>query len=137
VPQPDSCGAANSPLFDHLVGASEQRYTDPEVAWVGLTENEAKARGIKYGKGYFPGRRAGRSLSLGCYKGITKVLFDENTHRIIGCAIVWPNAGDLIAEAALAIEMGADAEDIGLIIHPTSTLIVGGFFGSFVEIRMI
>jgi dihydrolipoamide dehydrogenase len=73
---------------------------------VGLTENEA-ARGIKYGKG-------GRSLSLGRYKGITKVLFDENTHWIIGCAIVGPNAGDLIAEAALAIEMAADAEDIGL-----------------------
>jgi pyruvate/2-oxoglutarate dehydrogenase complex dihydrolipoamide dehydrogenase (E3) component len=99
VPQPDSCGAANSSLFDHLVGASEQRrlghnsffdakvipsvaYTDPQVAWVGLTENEAKARGIKYRKG-FPRAASGRSLSLGRDEGITKVLLDENTHGII------------------------------------------------------
>src|SRR5207244_8303524 len=78
-------------------------YTDPEVAWVGLTESEAKAKGIKYGKGVFPWAASGRSLSLGRDEGITKVLFDEEHERIIGCGIVGPSAGDLIAEAALAI----------------------------------
>jgi dihydrolipoyl dehydrogenase len=97
-------------------------YTDPEVAWVGFTENEAKSRGLKYGKGVFPWAASGRSLSLGRDEGITKVLFDEATDRIIGCGIVGPNAGDLIAEAGLAIEMGADAHDIGLTIHPHPTL---------------
>jgi dihydrolipoamide dehydrogenase len=97
-------------------------YTDPEVAWVGLTENEAKAKGIKYGKGVFPWAASGRSLALGRDEGSTKVLFDAATHRIIGCGIVGPNAGDLIAEAALAIEMGADASDIGLTIHAHPTL---------------
>ncbi len=97
-------------------------YTDPEVAWVGLTENEAKAKGVKYGKGVFPWAASGRSLSLGRDEGLTKVLFDETTERIIGCGIVGPNAGDLIAEAALAIEMGADAADIGATIHPHPTL---------------
>src|SRR4051812_38385354 len=97
-------------------------YTDPEVAWAGLTENECKAKGIKYGKGAFPWAASGRSLSLGRDEGLTKVLFDEATHRIIGCGIVGPNAGDLIAEAALAIEMGADAADIGMTIHPQPTL---------------
>jgi dihydrolipoamide dehydrogenase len=97
-------------------------YTDPEVAWVGMTENDAKAKGVKYGKGVFPWAASGRSLALGRDEGSTKVLFDEATHRIIGCGIVGPNAGDLIAEAALAIEMGADASDIGLTIHPHPTL---------------
>jgi dihydrolipoamide dehydrogenase len=97
-------------------------YTDPEVAWVGLTENEAKAKGMKYGKGVFPWAASGRSLSLGRDDGITKVLFDETTERIIGCGIVGPNAGDLVAEAGLAIEMDADAHDIGLTIHPHPTL---------------
>jgi dihydrolipoamide dehydrogenase len=97
-------------------------YTDPEVAWVGLTENDAKAQGIGYGKGVFPWAASGRSLSLGRDEGITKVLFEEGSKRIIGCGIVGPNAGDLIAEAALAIEMGADAHDIGLTIHPHPTL---------------
>src|SRR3712207_3022843 len=97
-------------------------YTDPEVAWAGLTENECKAKGIKYGKGVFPWAASGRSLSLGRDEGMTKLLFDDATHRVIGCGIVGPNAGDLIAEAALAIEMGADAEDIGLTIHPHPTL---------------
>ncbi|GLS45775.1 dihydrolipoyl dehydrogenase [Methylobacterium brachythecii] len=97
-------------------------YTDPEVAWVGLTENEAKAKGIKVGKGVFPWAASGRSLSLGRDEGITKVLFNEATDRIVGCGIVGPSAGDLIAEAALAIELGADAEDIGLTIHPHPTL---------------
>jgi dihydrolipoamide dehydrogenase len=97
-------------------------YTDPEVAWVGLTENEAKAKGVAYGKGVFPWAASGRSLSLGRDEGVTKILFDEATERIIGCGIVGPNAGDLIAEAALAIEMGADAHDIGLTVHPHPTL---------------
>ncbi|MGL5734579.1 MAG: dihydrolipoyl dehydrogenase [Beijerinckiaceae bacterium] len=97
-------------------------YTDPEVAWVGLTENEAKAKGMKVGKGVVPWAASGRSLSLARDEGITKVLFDESSHRILGAGIVGPNAGDLIAEAALAIEMGADATDIGATIHPHPTL---------------
>ncbi|PVZ05325.1 dihydrolipoyl dehydrogenase [Actinomycetospora cinnamomea] len=97
-------------------------YTDPEVAWVGVTENEAKARGLSYGTGTFPWAASGRSLSLGRSEGSTKVLFDTETDRIIGAGIVGPSAGDLIAEAALAIEMGADAADIGLTIHPHPTL---------------
>jgi dihydrolipoamide dehydrogenase len=97
-------------------------YTDPEVAWVGLTENEARAQGVKYGKGAFPWAASGRSLALGRDEGLTKTLYDEATHRLIGCGIVGPNAGDLIAEATLAIEMGADAEDIGATIHPHPTL---------------
>jgi dihydrolipoamide dehydrogenase len=92
------------------------------VAWVGVTENEAKAAGVKYGKGVFPWAASGRSLSLGRDEGMTKVLFDELTDRIVGAGIVGPNAGDLIAEAALAIEMGSDAADIGLTIHPHPTL---------------
>ena len=95
-------------------------YTDPEVAWAGLTETEAKAKGIKYGKAVFPWAASGRSLSLGRDEGLTKTLWDEGTQRLIGCGIVGPNAGDLISEAALAIEMGAEAEDIGLTIHPAS-----------------
>ena len=97
-------------------------YTDPEVAWAGLTENECKAQGVKYGKGVFPWAASGRSLSLGRDEGLTKLLFDEATHRVIGAGIVGPNAGDLIAEAALAIEMGADAQDVGMTIHPHPTL---------------
>jgi len=97
-------------------------YTDPEVAWVGVTEEEAKAKGIKYGKGNFPWAASGRSLSLGRDEGMTKLLFDDETHRIIGGGIVGTNAGDLIAEVALAIEMGADAVDIGKTIHPHPTL---------------
>ncbi len=97
-------------------------YTDPEVAWVGLTENEAKAKGIKYGKGVFPWAVSGRSLSIGRDEGMTKLLFDEESERVIGCAIVGSNAGDLVAEAALAIEMGCDATDIGHTIHPHPTL---------------
>jgi len=97
-------------------------YTDPEVAWAGITENEARAAGKTYGKGVFPWAASGRSLSLGRSEGITKLLFDEATGRVIGCGIVGPSAGDLIAEAALAIEMGADAADIGLTVHPHPTL---------------
>lgn len=97
-------------------------YTDPEVAWVGLTETEAKAQGIKVGKGSFPWAASGRSLSLGRSEGITKLIFDEEDDRVIGAGIVGPNAGDLIAEVALAIEMGADAVDLGHTIHPHPTL---------------
>jgi dihydrolipoamide dehydrogenase len=97
-------------------------YTDPEVAWVGVTENEARARGLRHGKGVFPWAASGRSLTLGRDEGLTKVLFDSDSERIIGCAIVGPSAGDLITEAALAIEMGADAQDIALTIHPHPTL---------------
>ena len=97
-------------------------YTDPEVAWAGVTENEARAAGVAYGKGVFPWAASGRSLTLGRSEGMTKVLFDEATGRIIGCGITGPSAGDLIAEAVLAIEMGADAADIGLTIHPHPTL---------------
>lgn len=97
-------------------------YTDPEVAWVGLTETEAKEQGVKYGKGVFPWAASGRSLSLGRDEGVTKILYDKETHRIIGAGITGPNAGDLIAEAALAIEMGCEAEDIALTIHPHPTL---------------
>ena len=114
--------AAGLPSFFDAKVIPSVAYTDPEVAWVGVTENEAKAAGVRYGKGVFPWLASGRSLTLGRDEGITKVLFDESTDRIIGCGIVGPNAGDLIAEAAIAIEMGADAADIGLTIHPHPTL---------------
>jgi dihydrolipoamide dehydrogenase len=97
-------------------------FTDPELAWVGVTEEEAKAQGIKHGKATFPWAASGRSLSLGRDEGITKLIFDQETHRIIGGGIVGPNAGDLISEVALAIEMGCNAEDIGKTIHPHPTL---------------
>ena len=97
-------------------------YTDPEIAWVGITETQAKEKNLDYGTGIFPWAASGRSLSLGRNEGITKILFDKETNRIIGAAIVGPNAGDLIAECTLAIEMGCDAEDIGLTIHPHPTL---------------
>lgn len=96
-------------------------YTDPEVALVGLTENEAKKEGIKYKKGVFPWAASGRALSLNRSEGFTKLLFDENG-RVIGGSIVGVNAGDLISEIALAIEMGCDAEDLTLTIHPHPTL---------------
>jgi dihydrolipoamide dehydrogenase len=97
-------------------------YTDPEVAWAGLTETEAQAKNLPYKKGAFPWVASGRSLSLGRDEGFTKVLFDPETHRVLGAGIVGPNAGELIAELVLAIEMGADATDIGLSIHPHPTL---------------
>jgi dihydrolipoamide dehydrogenase len=97
-------------------------YTDPEIAWAGITETEAKAQGVQYGKGVFPWAASGRSLALNRDEGFTKILFDKETRRVIGAGIVGTNAGDLIAEVALAIEMGADATDIGLTIHPHPTL---------------
>jgi dihydrolipoamide dehydrogenase len=97
-------------------------YTDPEVAWVGLTERDAQAKGIAYEKGIFPWAASGRALSLGREEGMTKVLFDPETHRLLGGAIIGTNAGDLISELTLALEMGCDAEDIALTIHPHPTL---------------
>jgi dihydrolipoamide dehydrogenase len=97
-------------------------YTDPEVAWVGLTEDEAKAKGIKVKKGLFPWTASGRAIANGRDEGFTKLLFDEETHRIVGGGIVGTHAGDMIGEVALAIEMGADAVDIGKTIHPHPTL---------------
>ena len=97
-------------------------YTDPEIAWMGLTEDQAKADGIDYEKGVFPWAASGRSLSIGRNEGLTKVLFDKTSHRILGAGIVGPNAGELIAEAVLALEMGADVEDIALTVHPHPTL---------------
>jgi len=97
-------------------------YTDPEIAWVGLTEAEAKKQGIQLGVGKFPHAASGRAVGVGRTEGFTKLLFDEATHRVVGAGIVAPNAGDLIAEVALAIEMGCEAADIGLTIHPHPTL---------------
>jgi dihydrolipoamide dehydrogenase len=97
-------------------------YTDPEVAWVGVTETDAKVKGIEYEKATFPWAASGRSLSLGRDEGMTKLIFDKNTHRVIGGGIVGPNAGDLISEVSLAIETNCDAADIGLTIHPHPTL---------------
>lgn len=97
-------------------------YTDPEISWVGLTETVAKEQGIEYEKAAFPWAASGRSLAQGRDEGFTKLLFDPKTHRVLGGGIVGPNAGELIAEIALAIEMGADAADIGLTIHPHPTL---------------
>jgi len=97
-------------------------YTDPEVAWAGITEEQAKKEGVAYGKGTFPWAASGRSLSLGRSEGMTKVIFEEGTKRVIGVGIVGSNAGDLIAEGVLAIEMGCDAEDLASTIHPHPTL---------------
>jgi dihydrolipoamide dehydrogenase len=97
-------------------------YTDPEIAWVGVTETEAQAKGQKLGKGLFPWMASGRSLALNRDEGFTKLLFDPDTHRVVGGGIVGSHAGELISEVALAIEMGAEAADIGLTIHPHPTL---------------
>jgi dihydrolipoamide dehydrogenase len=97
-------------------------YTDPEIAWTGLSETEAKERGIAYEKGSFPWVASGRSLSLGREEGFTKILFDPDTHRVLGGGIVGTNAGELITEISLAVEGGLDAQDIGLTIHPHPTL---------------
>ena len=113
--------AGKAAYFDARVIPSVA-YTDPEVAGVGSTETEAKAAGVAYGNATFPWAASGRSLTLGRTEGLTKLLFDETTGRLIGCGIVGPNAGDLISEAALAIELGADAADVALTIHPHPTL---------------
>jgi dihydrolipoamide dehydrogenase len=97
-------------------------YTLPEVAWVGLTEDQAKAQGIAVGKAVFPWAASGRAIANGADDGFTKLLFDPETHRVLGGGIVGMNAGDLIGEVCLAVEMGADAVDIGKTIHPHPTL---------------
>ncbi len=113
--------AGQKSFFDARVIPSVA-YTDPEIAWVGLTEDEAKAQGVQIAKAMFPWTASGRALANGRAEGFTKLLFDEQTHRIVGGSIVGTNAGDLIGEIALAIEMGADATDIGRTIHPHPTL---------------
>ena len=107
-------------------------FTDPEIAWVGITEAEAKEKSIPYQKGEFPWAASGKSLALGRNEGRTKIIFDPETKRTIGVGIVGPNAGDLISEGALAIEMGADAEDISLTVHPHPTL--GETFANAAEV---
>jgi len=113
--------AGQKSFFDARVIPSVA-YTDPEIAWVGVTEDEAKAKGIKVEKGLFPWAASGRAIANGRDEGHTKLLFDAATHRIVGGGIVGTHAGDLIGEIALAIEMGADAIDIGRTIHPHPTL---------------
>ena len=113
--------AGHKAAFDARVIPSVA-YTDPEVAWVGVTEDEAKARGMKVKKGLFPWTASGRAIANGRDEGFTKLLFDEESHRIVGGGIVGTHAGDLISEIALAVEMGADAVDIGRTIHPHPTL---------------
>jgi dihydrolipoamide dehydrogenase len=113
--------AGEKAAFDPLAIPSVA-YTDPEIAWAGLTETDAKAKGIAYEKGVFPWAASGRSLSMGRDDGLTKILIDPETKRIIGGAMTGPNAGELLAEIVVAIEMGAVAEDLALSIHPHPTL---------------
>ncbi|MGB5250162.1 MAG: dihydrolipoyl dehydrogenase, partial [Gammaproteobacteria bacterium] len=115
------CAAGHKVAFDARVIPSVA-YTDPEIAWVGLTEDQAKADGVAYAVGKFPWAASGRSLAIGRDEGFTKLLFDPDSKRVLGAGIVGTNAGDLIAEAGLAIEMGCEAADIGLTIHPHPTL---------------
>lgn len=113
--------AGQPALFDPMTIPSVA-YTDPEVAWMGLTETEAKAQGVGYEKAVFPWAASGRALGISREEGLTKLLFDPETKRILGAGIVGVNAGELIGETVLALEMGAEAEDIGLTIHPHPTL---------------
>jgi dihydrolipoamide dehydrogenase len=105
-------------------------YTDPEVAWMGLTETQAKEQGIEFEKAVFPWAASGRALAQGRDEGMTKLLFEKNTQRLLGAGIVGTNAGELISETVLALEMGADAQDIGLTIHPHPTLSETVFFSA-------
>ncbi len=114
--------AAGKPAVFDASAIPNVVYTDPEVAWAGLTEKEAKKMDIAYKTGEFPWAASGKAAILGASEGKTKLLFDSDTERILGIGIVGPGAGDLIAEGALAIEMGADAEDIGLTVHPHPTM---------------
>ena len=109
-------------------------YTDPEVAWTGLTEVEAKKNNVPYEKGEFPWAASGKAQILNASQGKTKILFDPETKQVLGAGIVGPSAGDLICEAALAIEMGSDAEDIGLTVHPHPTL--GETFAAAAEVYL-
>ncbi|MDE2346027.1 MAG: FAD-dependent oxidoreductase, partial [Gammaproteobacteria bacterium] len=114
--------AAGLKVFNDARAIPSVAYTDPEVAWVGLTEKQAGEQDIETAKGIFPWIASGRNLSLGRDDGMTKLLFEPGTRRILGAGIVGTNAGDLIAELALAIEMGSDATDVGLTVHPHPTL---------------
>ncbi len=114
--------AAGKPAVFDASAIPNVVYTDPEVAWAGLTEKEAKKMDIAYKTGEFPWAASGKAAILGGGEGKTKILFDSDTQRILGLGIVGPGAGDLIAEGALAIEMGADAEDISLTVHPHPTM---------------
>jgi dihydrolipoamide dehydrogenase len=105
-------------------------YTDPEVAWMGLTETQAAKDGTPFDKAVFPWAASGRALATGRDEGMTKLLFDPQTKRILGAALVGPNAGELIAETVLALEMGADMSDIALTIHPHPTLSETVFFAA-------
>jgi len=113
--------AGQPSLFDPMT-IPNVAYTDPEVAWMGLTETEAKEKGIEIEKGVFPWAASGRALGIGREEGLTKLVFDAKSKRLLGAGIVGRNAGELIGETVLALEMGADAEDIGLTIHPHPTL---------------
>jgi len=121
--------AGHKVAFDALTVPSVA-YTDPEVAWMGLTETEAKRQGVRYEKASFPWAASGRALSMGRDDGLTKLLYDPDTKSILGAGAVGINAGELIAEATLALEMGADMEDIGLTIHPHPTLSETTFFAA-------
>ena len=113
--------ADHKAAFDALTIPSVA-YTDPEIAWMGLTETQAKAQNVAYDKAVFPWAASGRALATGRSDGMTKVLFDKSTRRILGASMVGINAGELIAETVLALEMGADATDLSLTIHPHPTL---------------
>jgi dihydrolipoamide dehydrogenase len=121
--------AGHRAAFDARTIASVA-YTDPEVAWMGLTETMVKAQGIAVEKAVFPWAASGRARATGREEGITKLLFDKGTRRLLGAGIVGPNAGELISETVLALEMGADADDIGLTIHPHPTLSETIFFAA-------
>ena len=124
--------ACGHPAVMDSIGIPSVVYTNPEVAWVGLTETEAKKNNIPYEKGEFPWAASGKALILKANQGKTKILFDPETKRIIGAGIVGPSAGDLISEACLALEMGSDAEDISLTVHPHPTL--GETFAAAAEV---
>ncbi len=128
--------AGHKVAFDAMTVPSVA-YTDPEVAWMGLTETDAKAGGVPYEKASFPWAASGRALSIGREDGLTKLLYDPETKRILGAGIVGTNAGELLAETVLALEMGADMEDIGLTIHPHPTLSETPYFAAEMAVGSI
>ena len=128
--------AGHKVAFDAMTVPSVA-YTDPEVAWMGLTETDAKARGVPYEKASFPWAASGRALSIGREDGLTKLLYEPQTKRILGAGIVGTNAGELLAETVLALEMGADMEDIGLTIHPHPTLSETPYFAAEMAVGSI
>jgi dihydrolipoamide dehydrogenase len=128
--------AGHKVAFDAMTVPSVA-YTDPEVAWMGLTETDAKARGVPYEKASFPWSASARALSIAREDGLTKLLYDPETKRILGAGIVGTNAGELLAETVLALEMGADMEDIGLTIHPHPTLSETPYFAAEVAVGSI